>query len=194
MNLYLRYFNDEIIVSGVDEAVEFLKSLKIDDFEINDDFIKELTDYVNSESNFPKRYKVKTHYYFIVIKTNASDLDEFKRNNLKSLIESDSNSQPKNSSKSHILTDELVGWYDSRLQFKRVICDPVTGKSSYRDTTFRALVKARSAMHSYERIVNYLRSRSDIDSRSQFPAAKGKNFTFSFVGENRPEDCSVTDN
>ena len=192
MNLYIRYFNDEVIVSNVDEAVGFLKSLNIEDFDVNDDFVKELTDYVDSDSNFPKRYKVKTHYYFIVIKTNASNLDEFKRHNLKSLIESD-NTQQKNPSKSHALTDELNGWYDSQLQFKRVVCDPVTGKSSYRDTTFRALVKARSAMHSYERIVDYLRSRSDIDSRSQFPAAKGKSFTFSYVGENKPEDFSLAE-
>jgi hypothetical protein len=36
-------------------------------------------------------------------------------------------------------------------------------------------------MDCYNRIVNHLKSR--VDSRSQFPSAKGKNFNYRFLGE-----------
>ena len=187
MNLYLRYFNDETVVSSVEEAVDFLKNLNIEDFDVNDDFVDDLTSFVESDVTYPKRYKVKTHFYFIVIKTNAQNIEEFKRNNIKSLLDADNAAPVKKTSKAGALSEELYGWYDAQLVFKRVICNPTTKKFSYRDTTFRAMVKAESGQNCYDRIVDYLKSRNDVDARSQFPAARGKNFSFSYVGVNKPE-------
>ena len=36
------------------------------------------------------------------------------------------------------------------------------------------------------RIIDHLKSRQDIDSRSQFSSAKGRNFTYNYLGVNRP--------
>ena len=58
---------------------------------------------------------------------------------------------------------------------------PATGKHEYRDTHFVAQVKALSGIDCYNRIVDHLRDR--VDSRSQFPSAKGKNFKFKFLGD-----------
>jgi hypothetical protein len=41
-------------------------------------------------------------------------------------------------------------------------------------------VKAESGLDCYNRIVESLRSR--VDSRSQFPSAKGKSFKFRYLG------------
>jgi hypothetical protein len=57
---------------------------------------------------------------------------------------------------------------------------PATGKHEYRDTHFVADVKAVSGQDCYNRIVEHLRAR--VDSRSQFPSAKGKNFQFKYLG------------
>lgn len=78
------------------------------------------------------------------------------------------------------LNEEQAGWYEGCLDFKRVVMVPATGKFEYRDTHFVANVKALSGLDCYNRIVDYLRQR--VDSRSQFPSAKGKNFTFRYLG------------
>lgn len=78
------------------------------------------------------------------------------------------------------LVEELEGWYEGSLDFKRVVMVPSTGKFEYRDTHFVANVKAVSGMDCYNRIVQHLKER--VDSRSQFPSAKGKNFHFRYLG------------
>lgn len=78
------------------------------------------------------------------------------------------------------LTEEMPGWYEGSLDFKRVVLVPATGKHEYRDTHFVANVKATSGLDCYNRIVEHLRTR--VDSRSQFPSAKGKNFHYQYLG------------
>ena len=190
MNLYVRYFDDEVVVSSVEEAVDFLNSLKIPDFQTDEAFVKDLRDFVESPVTYPKRYKVRTHYYFIVIKTSAANLSEFKANNSKSLAEelSSIEDSPRKKMKGNLLGDDVPGWYDCSLNFKRVISIPGTGKFQYKDTMFRALVKADSPQDCHARIVEHLKSRSDVDLRSQFPSAKGHNFYFTYLGDQRPKD------
>jgi hypothetical protein len=43
-----------------------------------------------------------------------------------------------------------------------------------------AQVRAISGIDCYNRIVEHLRQR--VDERSQFPSAKGKNFSFRYLG------------
>ena len=43
-------------------------------------------------------------------------------------------------------------------------------------------MQAYSAQDCYNRIIDYLQSREDIDPRSQFPSVKGKNFQYSYIG------------
>ena len=82
------------------------------------------------------------------------------------------------------LNEEKPGWYEGSLTFKRVIPIPGTGKFQYRDTLFVAQVKAANPQECYSRIIQHLRSRQDVDLRSQFPSAKGKNFSYKYLGEN----------
>lgn len=78
------------------------------------------------------------------------------------------------------LNEIREGWYEGSLDFKRVVLVPSTGKHEYRDTHFVASCKATSGMDCYNRIVEHLKTR--VDTRSQFPSAKGKNFKFKFLG------------
>ena len=78
------------------------------------------------------------------------------------------------------LTEEREGWYEGTIDFKRVLLVPGTGKFQYRDTHFVARCKAMSGQDCYNRIVDHLSQR--VDSRSQFPSAKGKNFKFTYLG------------
>ena len=76
MNLYLRYFDRETLVSTVDEAIDFLKS--IDEIEMTPDLEADIRDYVASDVFYPKRYKIHPRVYFIIIKTEAATMQDFK--------------------------------------------------------------------------------------------------------------------
>ena len=82
------------------------------------------------------------------------------------------------------LHTERFGWYEGVFDFKRVVVVPATGKNEYRDTRFVAQCKAMSGIDCYNRIKEHLQMR--VDSRSQFPSPKGKNFSFTFLGECKP--------
>ena len=85
------------------------------------------------------------------------------------------------------LCERRPGWYEGALMFKRVIPIPGTGKFQYRDTKFVARVKAQSPQECYNRIIQHLRNRQNVDLRSQFPSAKGKNFNYRYLGETLPD-------
>ena len=176
MNLYLRYFDRETLVSTVDEAIEFLSS--IDEIEMNPLLEADIREYVASDIFYPKRYKIHPRVYFIIIKTDASNMQDFKE---KKAIHSVEENRVKPVAPVLVrLNEECEGWYEGILEFKRVLLVPGTGKFQYRDTQFAARVKAMSGMDCYQRIVEHLRER--VDERSQFPSAKGKNFKFRFLG------------
>ena len=81
------------------------------------------------------------------------------------------------------LNEENIGWWEAGLTFKRVLIIPETGKCKYVDTPFRARLKAVSAIDAYNRIVDHLKSRPEVDPRSQFPSAKSEKFEYQFIGE-----------
>jgi hypothetical protein len=134
---------------------------------------------------FPKRYKVRARVYFIVIKTLAATIEEFKANGKNAEAAGEEGKRATLRPKDQIqmrLNDELPGWYEGSILFKRVVINQETGKYDYRDTSFVAVVKAYSAMDCYNRIVDYLRSNENIDPRSQFPSPKGKNYQYTYLG------------
>ncbi len=176
MNLYLRYFDSETLVSSVDDAIEFLAS--IPEINLTPELEADVRDYVASDVYYPKRYKVRPRVYFIIIKTEAATMLDFKQKKaVRTSAGSDSKDAPSAVSK---LNEIREGWYEGELDFKRVVMVPTTGKFEYRDTHFVARCKAVSAMDCYNRIVEHLRER--VDERSQFPSPKGKNFKFRFMG------------
>jgi len=176
MNLYLRYFDKETLVNSVDEAIDFLKG--IDEIQMNPVLEADIRDYAASDVFFPKRYKVRPRVYFIIIKTEAPSMVDFKeKRNVRGA------GSPEKRVAANVvmkLNEEREGWYEGTMDFKRVQLVPGTGKFQYRDTHFVANVKAMSGLDCYNRIVEHLRGR--VDDRSQFPSIKGKNFKFRFLG------------
>lgn len=244
MNLYLRYFNSETLVTNVEDACAFLDS--IPEIGFNSRIAEDVRQYFESDNRFPKRYKVRPKIYFIMIKTDANNMKEFKDYRDRSITKANSASgnmqegeyyaggETNGSEDVHVMnvnrdtayTDQngmemnigrprqqpryidaplqqtnsyrdryngnmvmalytrRMGWYEGSLDFKRVVTSPVTGKNEYRDTHFVARCKAISGIDCYNRIVEHLRGR--VDERSQFPSAKGHNFSFTFLGECKP--------
>ena len=176
MNLYLRYFDREILVNDVDEAIDFLAS--IDEIGMDPMLEKDIREYVASDMMYPKRYKIRPRVYFIIIKTEAATMQDFKE---KKAVHVDSAVGKPVSSAVMRLNEEREGWYEGSIDFKRVLMVPGTGKFQYRDTHFVARCKAISGLDCYNRIVDHLSQR--VDSRSQFPSAKGKNFKFQYLGQ-----------
>ena len=179
MNLYLRYFDKETLVHNVDDAIDFLAS--IDEIGMNPMLEEDIREYVASDVFYPKRYKIRPRVYFIIIKTEARTMLDFKE---KRALHSVSPSNDRERAVSPVvahLNEEMPGWYEGVIDFKRVLQVPGTGKFQYRDTHFVAQCKAMSGLDCYNRIVDHLRQR--VDSRSQFPSAKGKNFRFRYLGQ-----------
>ena len=179
MNLYLRYFDRETFVSTVDEALEFLAD--IEEINMNPELENDIRNYVASDIFYPKRYKVRPRVYFIIIKTEAATMQDFKE---KKAVHTSTSMPARERLVSPVvnkLTEERFGWYEGTIDFKRVLLVPGTGKFQYRDTHFVARVKAESGIDCYNRIVEHLQER--VDNRSQFPSAKGKNFKFCYLGQ-----------
>lgn len=178
MNLYLRYFDREALVSNVEDAISFLAD--IDEIGMNPMLEADIREYVLSDVYYPKRYKIRPRVYFIIIKTEAATMQDFKE---KKAVHSVAAAEEKEKMVSPAivrLNEDLPGWYEGSIDFKRVLQVPGTGKFQYRDTHFVARCKATSGLDCYNRIVDHLRQR--VDNRSQFPSAKGKNFRFRYLG------------
>jgi len=176
MNLYLRYFDKETLVATVDEAIAFLAG--INEVGMNPVLESDIRDYVASDVYYPKRYKIRPRVYFIIIKTEAATMQDFK--DKKAVHPSAANRDREPAPALIKLNEEREGWYEGDLNFKRVLMIPGTGKFQYRDTRFVARLKANSGIDCYNRIVEHLQER--VDERSQFPSAKGKNYSFRFLG------------
>ena len=176
MKLYLRYFDRETLVTSVDEAIAYLAN--IDEIGMNPMLEADIREYVNSDVYYPKRYKVRPRVYFIIIKTEAQTMQDFKdKKAIRPAVATKDRSVSPAVTK---LNEEKFGWYECAMDFKRVLLVPGTGKFQYRDTRFVVQMKGMSGIDCYTRIVEHLRER--VDERSQFPSAKGKNFRFTYLG------------
>lgn len=177
MNLYIRYFDEEVLVYSVEEALEFLASLG--DVEVNDFIRLELEKFMSSNAMYPKHVKVNQRSFFIAIKTTAATMEEFKAkgavgNKVEKVAQKEALSQ---------YGKPQPGWYEAKITFKRVVSHPETQKSHYVDTPFVCKLKAESPQDCYEKVLDHLRNRQDIDVRSQFPSIKSANFEWAFLGE-----------
>ena len=177
MNLYIRYYDDETLVYSVEEALDFLSSLE--DVEVDGDMANELEKFMASNVLYPKHVKVRGRSFFIAIKTTAATLEEFKEKGA-SQAKAEKTAQKDAMAQ---YSQQQAGWYEARLVFKRVISLPETQKSHYIDTTFACKVKAESVQDCYNKVMRHLRSRQDVDTRSQFPSIKSSNFEYNYLGE-----------
>ena len=189
MNIYARYFDQDILVHTVDELIEFLS--QIPDINVTPQLVEDVTSYIKSDVPYPRRYKVRPRVYFILIKTAAATMEEFKAHRKPSATgekpaqtSAMRTEEPMNRKefKAAQLQEERNGWYKGAVLFKRVIQIPNTSKFRYQDTTFSAFVKADSGQDCYNKIIEHLKQRSDVDLRSQFPSPKGQNYNYNFIG------------
>ncbi|MCR4613875.1 MAG: hypothetical protein K5778_07720 [Bacteroidaceae bacterium] len=183
MNLYLRFFNDEVLVENVDQAIAFLSQLP--DVKLDNTLRAELVRYAESNNPYPKRFKISSKVYFIVIKTTANTMEEFKAYATDSASVSVSEETGVETEKEALARSQATenpGWYHALIKFKRVLSVAGTGKFQYVDTEFEAKLKAHSVQDCYNRVVDHLRNRADIDPRSQFPSIRGRNFKADFLG------------
>lgn len=200
MNIYARYFDRDVLVYSYDELMDFLTS--IPEIPINQRLADDVRTYVESDMPYPKRYKIRPRVYFILIKTTATTMEEFKsnrrtdeRDNAPAAYENVGGGldvQPpmnKKEMKAAALGEVREGWYRGAMTFKRVLLIPGTGKFRYQDTQFEAFVRARSGQECYDRMVDHLKNRREIDLRSQFPSARGSNFDFEYVGKELKQEA-----
>lgn len=181
MNLYLRYFDKETLVTNVEDALDFLRS--IPEIGMNASLEADVREYADSDVYYPKRYKIRPRVYFIIIKTTAATMLDFKQKKALHSASKNATALDKHdlmTTATTRLNEERPGWYEGELDFKRVVLIPATGKHEYRDTRFVARCKANSGQDCYNRIVEHLREH--VDSRSQFPSSKGKNFHYKYLG------------
>jgi hypothetical protein len=182
MNFYARYFDQETLAHNTDELIDFLTGIQ--EISVTQKMVDDVVAYASSDMPYPMRYKIRPRVYFIIIKTSASSMEEFKNNRHSTSLQKESNVQPTPKDlKAMQLKEQNFGWYYGEIDFKRVIQIQETSKFQYQDTTFGAFVKAESAQQCYNLIIEHLRSRHDVDPRSQFPSAKGDNFSFMFYGD-----------
>jgi len=187
MNIYVRYFDQDALVYNFSDLLDFLSA--IPDIRVTEELTEELRRYVESDMPYPKRIKVRPRVYFILIKTMAETMEEFKSNR-KQIMQPAADADGFNKKEQRLaeISSPRGGWYKGTLRFKRVIQIPGTVKFRYQDTEFIALVKTHSAFGCYERLLNHLKQRTDIDQRSQFPSAKGQNFEYEFLGDTLPAE------
>ncbi len=179
MNFYLRFFDDEVLVENADQAIEFLAS--IPDIRLDDYLAREVRNYVEGDMPYPKRFKVSPRSYFIMIKTTATSMEDFK-SKATSAEEAPKQMESEKEMLARTLSQENPGWYKVSMLFKRVIPAEGTGKFQYVDTKFEVKLKAHSIQESYDMVVDHLRTRNDVDPRSQFPSIKGRNFQSVYLG------------
>ena len=184
MSIYARYFDQETLVHSVDELIDFLAS--ISEISVTPQLVSDIQAYVESDMPYPKRYKVRPRVYFILIKSNANTLEEFRANNRKNNENVSARNNEKDERQQQLM-QEKFGWYRCAFAFKRVIQIPETLKYEYQDNEFVAFIKGNSPLECYNRALDYLQTRQDIDPRSQFPSAKNPSFSFEYVGETLTE-------
>ena len=192
MNIYARFFDQDILVHSVDEVIDFLQN--IPDVVISQELVDDIHRYVESDMPYTKRYKIRPRVYFILIKTTAETMEEFKSNRKQQVIPAPVQAELLNRKdyKVSLLATQNFGWYHCSLTFKRVTLIPGTNKFQYQDTPFEALIKANNGQECYNRMMEYLKGRQDIDMRSQFPSAKGSSFQFEFIGDTLVGDTPET--
>lgn len=199
MNLYVRYFDYETLATNMNEVAEFISSIK--EINVDENSLARVKNFWESDNAYPFRLKVSFSNYVLFLKTDAHDLPEFKYlEQLRKENKGDGVAPQTMSEKKRSLLDALNepkdGWYEATLMFKRVVQIRTTNKFQYRDTRFKVRLKAASPMDCYNRVVEHLRNRQDVDPRSQFPSAKSANFVYTFLDDDNAvnEEDKVSEN
>lgn len=185
MNLFIRYFDHEALATNMDEAMGFLQT--IDEIKIDGSVANRIRSFMESNNLYPFRLKVSYSNYVLFLKTDANSLEEFKEMEMLRKQQKAEGTLPTMAERKKtildVLNEEKPGWYEGTILFKRVVQIPDTNKFQYKDTRFTVRTKATSPLHCYNRMIEHLQERPEIDRRSQFPSAKSSNFEYKFLCE-----------
>ena len=116
-------------------------------------------------------------------------MEEFKTYGENDKLDQESKQTPKEASTTVPNFSEIKpGWYETQMIFKRVTRVSETDKCQYIDTPFSAYIKGESEQDCYNKMVDYIHQRQDVDPRSQIPSIKSANFTCAYLAEHLPLD------
>ena len=194
MNLYVRYFDHEYLATSIDDALDFLRT--IDEIKLESNAASRISTFLSSSNLYPFRLKVSYSNYVLFLKTEATTIEQFKEEQELRKEQKNERTMTMAERKKNILdalNEQKVGWWEAGLMFKRVLIIPETGKCKYVDTPFRVRLKANSAMDAYNRIIDHLQNRPEVDPRSQFPSAKSEKFEYRFLGEDGTHESEGTE-
>ncbi len=174
MNYYARYFDSESVLNTPNELVNFIAS--IPQITMTDELSAAILKFCEDKTSFPRHFRLPNKHTFIVIKTNASSLDEFKTVGANGGVQ---NTEAKNSA-----MDELrPGKYRVSMTFRRAVVTPESRKCLFVDELFEVEMLAQSQRQCYEVVLEHLKNHPDLDARSQFPSIRSDNFTATLLSE-----------
>lgn len=177
MNYYARYFDSEGVFSSPQALVDFIAS--IPQIMMTEELAGAIKQFCADKTSFPRHFRLPNKNTFIVIKTTAETLDEFKTRGANGGSVPVESKEPK-----HIPADDIrPGVYDVHMNFRRAIVNPETRKCCFVDETFQVEMLAQSQRQCFEVVIDYLKNHPDVDSRSQYPGIRTSNFTATLIRE-----------
>lgn len=180
MNYYARYFDSEGVFPTPETLVGFICSIPqiVMTEELSDAILK----FCSDKTSFPRHFRLPNKSTFIVIKTNAATLEEFKTRGANGgVLPAESNNG--NVSKLAAAEEIRPGKYDVSMTFRRAVVNPETHKCFFVDETFGVEMLAQSQRQCFEVVMEHLKNHPDVDSRSQYPSIRSANFKATLIGE-----------
>lgn len=177
MYYYTRYFDSEGVFESPQLLVEYISSIPQITMteELSDAVLKFCTD----KTSFPRHFRLPNKSTFIVIKTTATSLEEFKTRGANGGNNASEPKEPKCS-----VADEIhPGLYDVSMVFRRAIVNPETRKCSFVEETFEAEMLAQSQRQCFDVVMEHLKNHPDVDPRSQYPSIRSSNFSATLLSE-----------
>lgn len=169
MNYYARYFDSEGVFPTPEALVDFIAN--IPQILMNDELADAILSFCADKTSHPRHFRLPNKNTFIVIKTNATSLDEFKTRGANGGTVPSEPKEP--SAPKPSLADEIKpGKYEVKMVFRRAIVNPETRKCSFVEETFEVEMLAQSQRQCFEVVLEHLKNHPDIDPRSQYPSIR----------------------
>lgn len=178
MNYYARYFDSEGVFDTPQSLVEFISS--IPQIMMTEELSDAILKFCFDKTSFPRHFRLPNKNTFIVIKTTAASLEEFKTRGANG-----GNTPAESKESKPSVADEIhPGLYDVSMTFRRAIVNPETRKCSFVEETFEVEMLAQSQRQCFEVVIEYLKNHPDVDPRSQYPSIRSSsNFRATLLSE-----------
>lgn len=171
MNYYARYFESEGVFPTPQTLVDFIAS--IPQIMMTDELSEAILKFCADKTSFPRHFRLPNKNTFIVIKTNAATLDEFKTRGANGGAMPVEIKETKQGP-----ADEInPGKYEVKMVFRRAIVNPETRKCSFVEEIFEVEMLAQSQRQCFDVVIEHLKNHPDVDPRSQYPSIRSANFS-----------------